>query len=134
VRATAGTAEKFTDLVGEPARDAEADEILVVRGDGRAAAVWIDLELDARIGDDHLGHRDGERDDHVVQRQRLGIVGNVETGRLFVAHRAAQNDRVLVFSVGLDHVAAVVDLFQARVGRRGENLVHLMSFTISLIL
>jgi hypothetical protein len=73
------------------------------------------VEHDVEAGDLVGRVCDRQVDDHVVDRQRLGIALDVEAGRLDVADAAPGDELALVAAVHADRVLAVVQELEAGV-------------------
>jgi hypothetical protein len=69
------------------------------------------MRLDHHVGllDHQVGEADDQIDDHVVDLQGLGVALQVHSGRLQVAHHAAQPEQVGTLPVGAHAVGAVVE-------------------------
>ncbi len=94
VRAAARPAEQLANLVGEPAGDRQPDQVAVVLDDRRARPGGVSLEVDRDVDDLEVRERDLEADQHVMDRHRLGGVGDIQAGRLLVAHAALDQQAV----------------------------------------
>jgi hypothetical protein len=87
VGAAAWAAEQLPYLVGEPARDRQPDQLVVVSRDRRAFLARVHLEM-RRHGDDlELWERDFDRDLHVMDGQRVGVGLYVQPGWFLIADR-----------------------------------------------
>ena len=129
MRATAWAAEQLAHLVGEPAGDRQPDQVLVVRLDRRAQILGVRLEVGDGIDDHELGERDRERQLHVVDDQRLGVVGDVEARWLLVADAALDEQPVGCEAIGAHAVLAIVEdrqgaLWRGRQDRVGAERRH----------
>ena len=88
---------------------------------GQVVCGWASKST-SRVDDLHRRVGDLQVDEHVVHRQRLGVVGEVQARRLLVADRAADQQPIVGEAVGADPVLAVVEDVEA-VGVRGDDVV-----------
>ena len=82
-----------------------------------------------RVADRHVRETDDELDLHVMDRDRVGVVGDVQVRRLLVADRAAEQQPVAVFvgrhAVGAHPVLALVQhLHAVGIGRQDRPVVE----------
>ena len=94
VGAAARSAEQLAHLVGEPTRDRQPDKLVVVRFDTATVGMRVRVEHDVDCRDLQRWNRDREVDDHVMHRQRLGVVGDVQPRRLLITNGTAQHEGV----------------------------------------
>jgi hypothetical protein len=94
--------------VREPAGDRQPDETAVVVDDRRTSAVGMGLESHRRLQDLERREPDLQIDLHVVNCQRLVVVGDVEVRRFLVADRAADQEAAGGHAEGAHAVLAIV--------------------------
>ena len=116
--------EQLAHLVDEAAGDRQPDELLVGLLDPGALVVRVGVQLDVDLLDRQRRHGDAQVDDHVVHRHRVGVVGQVQPGRLLVAHRTAQHEVVEAAAVGRTMYGALVDQLQVVAVGVGEDVVE----------
>jgi hypothetical protein len=79
----------------ETTRDREPDELCVVVDDIRALEIRIGFEPDACGHDFECRKRDLDVDLHVMDRQRVGIDVDVQTGRFLVTYRSTDENEII---------------------------------------
>ena len=87
--------EQLADPVGEATGDRQPDELLVVVDDRRAGAVRVGLEVDRRRSDLEAREGDLHRELHVMDRERIGIVVEVQPRWLLVPDRPLDEETVV---------------------------------------
>jgi hypothetical protein len=87
----------------------------------------VGFEDHVDAGDLQAGKSDRQVNQHVVHRQRCGIVLVVQGARLAIAHRAAQQDLPGSLAEGLDLVIPMMEWLERRIGRQqhGPSVVSL---------
>ena len=80
--------------MSKAARDAEPDEIFVVVGNSLTSQMRRYFKFHSCIGDDHVGVRNFESNNHVMHRQWFWVIGYIETGRLEVTYCTTNNHGV----------------------------------------
>ena len=93
--ASARAAEQLAHFVGEPARDREPDEMVIVVDDTGARVMRMRQEVDVHVGDAQVGQLDDERDRHVVHDERVIVVDVIEASGQLVAHRTLDHERAI---------------------------------------